>query len=690
MLSNVMTIRRGAFVGALSTVLTLVALSLAQIDASAQQTIAPRKSNSSSQSKQNGGKKGKDETILPHVKAWRMTDDFTLADTVVVDTILAEHQVHNPIWRRSPANVTLGNLGSPSIPTFYPALRRDKGDVFYNSLLPIMLNPEDFTFYNTKTPYANLTYQKGIPKARREEFFSALFTQNINKKANIGAKLDINASIGRYEAMSAYNSKFGFWLSVDGDVYKTQLQAWYQRFEIAENGGITNDSIVLTPELFDYDKAEDYPVLFMDAQNRLATYRLLWSNSIDLGFVTRTEGDSVEYDVPVATAFYKFYIDKSHHEFTIDDLSTYDEDVFPKILDDPSSTHDSRKYMLISNMFQLKLNEEFNSALRFGLRLFIGNDFRQYYWDDSTQVVIDLDTETASLLYQRQKHNNTSTYMGGQIFKNIGTHVRWNAGLKYSFLGYNAGDVTANGQLNVTIGSGKWATDVWAKARFELRTPSLWEDEFHSNHYNWGNNIGRSGNLTNEKNLDIMGGIRVPAIGVDVSVFSATLTDRVYFDANGVPQQADDPVEIFGAYARAHLHQSHTNFNTIIRLAAQRTSDSRVMPVPSFALYATSYWERLFFGVLLTQIGFDVHYNTQFYSPAYIPAIMQFVPQDERKTGNYGYFDPFINFHLKKIRAYVKMEHINNLWGSNDHFNTVHYPANPQTFKFGLSWNFYD
>ncbi|MDD7724550.1 MAG: hypothetical protein PUJ24_02660, partial [Bacteroidales bacterium] len=133
MLFNVMTIRRGAFVGALSTVLTLVALSLAQIDASAQQTIAPRKSNSSSQSKQNGGKKGKDETILPHVKAWRMTDDFTLADTVVVDTILAEHQVHNPIWRRSPANVTLGNLGSPSIPTFYPALRRDEGDVFYNS-----------------------------------------------------------------------------------------------------------------------------------------------------------------------------------------------------------------------------------------------------------------------------------------------------------------------------------------------------------------------------------------------------------------------------------------------------------------------------------------------------------------------------------------------------------------------------
>ena len=687
MLHDAMTLCRGAIVGILRVAMVLTAMTAAPSDAAAQQKIAPRGGVNAQKSGVNA--KNAQATILPHVKAWRMADDYTLADSIVVDTLLPEHQVHNPIWRQSPANVTLGNLGSPSIATFYPAMRRDEGNVFYNTLLPITLDPEDFTFYNTKTPYANLTYQKGIPKARREEFFSALFTQNINSKANIGAKLDINASIGRFQAMSAYNSKFGFWLSVDGDVYKTQLQAWYQKFEIEENGGITNDSIVLTPELYDYDKAEDYPVRFMDAQNRLATYRLLWSNSLDIGYVTRTEGDSVEYDVPVATAFYKFYIDKSHHEFTIDDLTAYDDGTFTTILDDPSSTHDSRKYMLISNMFQLKLNEEFNSALRFGLRLFIGNDFRQYYWDDSTKVEVDIDTEEASLVYRRKKRNNSSTYMGGQIFKNIGDHLRWNAGIKYTFIGYNAGDVTANGRLDLTIGTGKWSTDVWAKARVQLRTPSLWEDEFHSNHYAWGNTIADRGSLTNEKNVDIMGGIRVPALEIDVSAFSAALTDRVYFDAQGTPRQAGD-VQVFGLYARAHLHQSHTNFNSIIRIAAQKTSDSEVLPLPGFAIYATSYWERLFFGVLLTQIGFDVHYNTRYYTPAYNPAIMQFVPQHEREIGNYAYFDPFLNFHLKKIRAYVKMEHINNLWGSDDHFNTIHYPANPQTFKFGLSWNFYD
>ncbi len=632
------------------------------------------------------GKASADQ-ILPHVKAWRMADDYTVADTAVVDTILAEHQVNNPIWRRSVANVTLGNLGSPSLPTFYPALRRDDGNVFYSSLLPLMLEPEDFTFYNTVTPYANLTYQKGIPKARREEFFSALFTQNVNKRLNIGARMDINAAIGRYENQGADNSKFGMWASYDGDVYKLQLQAWYQKYDIEENGGITNDSIVLYPDLFDYDKAEDYPVQFMDAGNRLATYRLLLAHSLDLGSVTRSEGDSVEYDVPVATAFHKLYVDKSHHEFHIGDLSTYADqldELFPAILVDPERTHDSRKYMLVSNLFQLKLNEEFNSLLRFGLRAYIGNDIRQYYWDAESEVVTDEETDEQSLLFHRNKENRVSTYMGGQIFKNIGDRLRWNAGARFMLQGYNAGDVEADGGVSVTIGSGRWATDVWGKARYALRTPSLWEERFCSNHYEWDLALDR------EQNLDISGGLRIPGVGVDVAVFSSTLHNRVFFNSQGVPSQKADVTQAMGASVRARLTQSHTNLNTIIRAAAQKTTDNDVVPAPAFAIYATSYWERLFFGVLLTQIGFDVRFNTRYYTPAYIPAIMQFVPQGERKTGGYGYFDPFINFHLKKIRAYVKYEHVNNLWGSNDHFNTIHYPANPHTFKFGLSWNFYD
>lgn len=656
----------------------------------AQQMMA-KGARSSARSGQSSGQSAKSnsksKSPLPSVKAWRMADDYTAADTAVVDTILAEHQVNNPIWRKSLSCVTLGNLGSPSMATFYPAVRRDYGNVFYNSLKLQTLDPEDFTFYNTVTPYANLTYQKGIPKAQREEFFSVLFTQNVNRKWNIGTKMEINSSIGRYEAQGVSNFKMGFWSSYDGDLYGMQLQAWYQKFDIEENGGISNDTIILHPELYDYDKAQDVPVQFMNAGNRLASYRLLLAQKLDIGAVTRSEGDSVDVDVPVATAFYKFYIDRSHHEFSIGDLSAYSDDdniQLPGVFINPSYTHDSRKYMLVSNLFQLKLNEEFNSLLRFGLRAYVGSDVRQYYWDDESEVAYDEETEEPYLVFRRNGKNRVSSYVGGQIFKNIGERLRWNAGVRFVMQGYDAGDLRADGNLDVTIGSGRWATGLWGKAVYSLRTPTLWEESFTSNHYEWNINLER------EQNLDISAGLRIPGVGIEVSAFSSTLSNRVFFASDGTPSQKDDVTQVMGVYARGHFVQPRTGLNSIIRLAVQKTSDNDVVPAPSFALTATSYWERLFFGVLLTQIGFDVRFNTSYYSPAYIPALMQFVPQSERKTGGYGYFDPFINFHLKKIRAYVKYEHVNNHWGSNDYFHTIHYPANPATFKFGLSWNFYD
>ncbi len=625
----------------------------------------------------------KKTTILPHVRAWNMVDDYTTADTVVVDTIVAEHQIHNPIWRRSVSNVSTGNLGAPSLPTFYPAIVRDRGNVFYNSLLPIMTRPETFTFYNTATPYANLTYQKGIPKRRREEFFSALFTQNVNKRLNIGMRFDLNAAIGRYLNSAADNSKFSMWASYEGEVYHAQMAFYYQKFQIEENGGILNDNIIMYPDSFDYDKAEDIPVQFMDAKNRLASYNFVYGHSLDIGFVTRTEGDSVEYDVPVATAYHKFTMDRSHHDFWIDNLSTYAEtNLFPLVYLDPTRTHDDRKYMLLSNTFQLKLNEEFNQLLRFGVKLYLTNEIKQYYWDALTTVEQDEDGEDV-LIYHRNKENRVSTYMGGQLFKNIGENLRWQAGIRLSMQGYDVGDVNANGKLELTFGSERWRTTLWGKANFELRSPTLWENRYTSNHYDWSTELDR------EQTLDISGGLRVPEMNIDVSVFSSTLNKRVYFGSDGVPTQKSDVTQILGVYGRKHF-TSKIGFNSIIRVAVQKTSDNDVVPLPKLALYSSCYWEHKFFGVLLTQIGFDVHYNSKYYTPAYNPMLMQYVPQSERKTGGYGYFDPYANFHLRKIRAYFKDEHINNLWGSNDHFLTIHYPSNPHTFKFGLSWNFYD
>ena len=48
----------------------------------------------------------------------------------------------------------------------------------------------------------------------------------------------------------------------------------------------------------------------------------------------------------------------------------------------------------------------------------------------------------------------------------------------------------------------------------------------------------------------------------------------------------------------------------------------------------------------------------------------------------------YINLHLKNCRLYVAMNHVNQ--GTGRAFWAPHYPINPRTFHFGLSWNFFN
>ncbi|MBR6251351.1 MAG: putative porin [Bacteroidales bacterium] len=651
----------------------------------AQQTLPRGGAAKQGGKSDNGG--GQKAFIKPNIRVWRMVDDYTLADTIAVDTLTNLHQINNRIWLRNVANTTLGNLGSPSVSAFYPTIKKNDGNIFYNSLAEYIEYPNDFIFYDTKTPYTNLTYQMGYPKRRSEEYVHVIFTQNVTPDWNIGMKFGLSTSIGRYQAQRADHTLFRLWSSYDGEYYSHNLTLQYSRHEIRENGGILDDNYILYPDSFDYDKADDLPVQFMNMYNERSIYQLHYAQRLNIGFVERESADSVDYDVPVATAFHTLHVDKSHHEFKVASLSDYYsldnfEELFPYVLRDPNETYDEEKYLLVSNMFQLKMNEEFNSLLRFGLRAYLCNEIRQYRWGAESDTVYNAEIDAYELEKHRNKENRVTTYVGGQIFKNIGEAIRWNAGAKLYLQGYRTGDFDLSGHISSAFPIGKIKTEIFADANLKMTSPELFEEKYCSNNYRWDVSLSRT------KTLDYSGGIRIPTIKLEARVFGATINDRIYFNEKSLPSQKDGVLQVFGAYL--YKHSAIIGFNNITRLTVQSTSDNEVLALPSFALFSTNFYERLLFGVLTFQVGFDVRYNTKYYAPAYTPGIMQFHTQKIREVGGYGYFDPFINIQLKRCRGYLKYEHVNYLWGSRDYFNTVNYPANPATIKFGISWNFYD
>ena len=94
--------------------------------------------------------------------------------------------------------------------------------------------------------------------------------------------------------------------------------------------------------------------------------------------------------------------------------------------------------------------------------------------------------------------------------------------------------------------------------------------------------------------------------------------------------------------------------------------------------------------VLDIQFGFDIRYNTAFYSPSYMPATGMFTAQNIRKTGNFPAVSPFMNAHIKRFNFFLEFTNVNLGYPSYDAFYTVGYALNPASLRFGIQWNFYN
>ena len=67
---------------------------------------------------------------------------------------------------------------------------------------------------------------------------------------------------------------------------------------------------------------------------------------------------------------------------------------------------------------------------------------------------------------------------------------------------------------------------------------------------------------------------------------------------------------------------------------------------------------------------------------------MQDVAQPRVKVGNYPVLNGYANFALKRVRGYVNVTHFNE--GTGNYFWAPHYPMDPLSIHFGISWNFYN
>ena len=122
----------------------------------------------------------------------------------------------------------------------------------------------------------------------------------------------------------------------------------------------------------------------------------------------------------------------------------------------------------------------------------------------------------------------------------------------------------------------------------------------------------------------------------------------------------------------------------------QQSSES-TLPLPKLNIWSNVFLRFRIAKVLDTELGADVRYFTEYYAPAYSPAIGLFAvqsPSHRTLIGNYPWINAYLNFKLKGVRFYLAYNHLNQSEGR--YFLVPHYPTNQRMLQFGICWTFFN
>ena len=290
--------------------------------------------------------------------------------------------------------------------------------------------------------------------------------------------------------------------------------------------------------------------------------------------------------------------------------------------------------------------------------------------------------------YRRTR--KTSYFAYGSIAGKIKKYVDWDANMKVYPSGYRGGDMSLGAHLALKGYLRGHALILEGRFSNEKRSPGYWQENLFSNHYVWSNSLAK------ENETRIEASFRVPDYALELAAWQGVVKNKIYYgpvgpgDSNVGVLQHDGNVSLTSLYARKDFRIGGLHLDN--RVLLQWSTNQEVIPVPLVSAFLSYYYEFwVVRDVLRLQIGLDGRYNTKYYAPGYNPALSAFYNQRETEVGNYPYTDVFVMGKWKRMRIFLKYQHVNRgLFGNGDYFSVARYPLNPGMFKMGISWGFYD
>lgn len=652
-------------------------------------------SNKSSKKGRSQEQEAKEPKVQQITYAWEAQPPLAIVEPCAMDTLEYNYfQQFIPSEAFSYAWACTGNYAAEGKNMLWLQQRPISDFFLYDAQRQWIPSSTNQKYYNSRIPFTLLSYNTAGTRDNNQDRLNALFSGNINKRAQIGANMDYLYSKGCYANQAAKGLTWGFNGSYLGEKYEFIGNWNHYNLVNKENGGITDDLYITDPAELQGGvtsiNPKQIPTNLSNAHTRVRGGDLCLTNRYKLGYwreETASDSDSVATRtyVPVTAVTWTFNYHYGLHVFRDNakaELSKFFENTYLY----PQGTNDRTRYTNLSNTVSLSLLEGFNKYAKFGLTAFLTYEVRKFNQtldtlDRSNPEEAGLSPFPDGIEGIAPKHTQNMGWVGARISKQHGSILRYDATGEIGLIGDAAGEVKIRGNVSTRIPLLGDTVAITGYGHLTNTAAPYLLTHYLSNHFIWRNDFGK------ERRLRLGGRIDIPWTRTNVNIATETLQNYLYFNEAGLPQQHGDGIQVFSANLEQNFKLGILHWDN--KLTYQTSTNDQVLPLPKFAIYSNLYL-LCRIATLHLQLGVDCDYYTSYYAPAYQPATATFHNQRELKLGNYPFMNAYANMKLGRVRFYVLMSHVNQgLFGSN-YFSIPHYPLNPRRFQMGLSVDFWN
>ena len=573
----------------------------------------------------------------------------------------------------------LGNNGAAATSLIFTPFTKAGWDAGFHAFDVYKFKLEQTRFYKTTRPFSLIGYQLA---AGKEQMVLAQHTQNIKPYFNAGFDYRLINAPGLFTNQNNNHNNARFFANYQGKRkrYNSFLVVQNNTIRASENGGIRNDSFLLSPNFKDRFGID---VNFGNAnkfnQNPFSTTIRTGNIYKDFTFFLRQSYDIGQKDsvaINDSITDYLFYPRlRIQHSFTYNSSSYQFIDVVP----------DSAKYM---EWYNIILPSPADTIQLLDKWKFIENDFSLVQFPDAKNpgqfllAGVSLQNITGELKNGSENFYNLKLH--GE-YRNRTRNRKWDILLKGEFYlnGFNSGDYNVTASLNRYLN--RKLGDVQLFFTNASRTPSFIFDNRSS--FNIENN-----NSTAKENI-ISFGATANNPFIQLRVANHLITNYAYFTSYYQSTQSDKVINVLQASASKKIKLTK-RWNLYLEATAQQTDAAAAIKVPLLFTRNRLAYEGNFFKNLFLSTGLEVRYFTPYEAYNYSPLNGQFVTQDTFKIKNLPDVHAFLHFRIKTFTGFLRAENLNtvsfkNGFGFvNNNYATPYIPTPGMIIRFGVRWWF--